>query len=1005
MQTWKKKLVVSQLALACTLAIASQANAATYDTWGYHDNPTTELDWSNMDAMGSDGNYVTYDGFVYYNNASGDFDQNFNGDTVNGTISTYYLNHDYTDGTNGNANELNIANSVIHGSITSMLPMGTSSDGSWVYQYSEYNTDNTNRVIDQNWHDGDVFTLNISNSIVDDDYEGLYFTDTYQDGDVTKTKYETFYTTAGEGYQYAELFENGGVGIGLAVNLDVESNINVSNNSHIAGISLAQGNTTNDAYTTESHSWDNNINVVDSTVTSGSVSWDENGSAEYHFGNSDEPSDYSGDNHNPNDIALSFIDSSASDYRMVNTATFTNSELLGDVYFQSTWNNNFYPEKHLVDGTTDTWTNGGWADDDQNVDHLTLTLNHSKWVGAAYANTKELTSNNIVDVAPNSLDPDAEYDYNRDAWGRINNAETFQSGIFDVVLNNGSEWDTTKDSLIDTLAINSGSQVNVADTSTLTSDSIVLKDGSAMNISEGGAVSTDNLTIDSYSTVTLSDEVSASWSGNQEALYANHITVTNGGVLDVQTSNTGASSVFDTDTLNLTSGDVAHSSDYVNSGVFNIHSNDYVLNADLVNNRTNDKTQANYGYGTIAMNSDGHLTVNGNGNLTTDYADEVDGTDDVYSDANDNVVAATGNYKVRIDDATGAGSIADYKGKEIIYVDDINTNATFSAANKADLGAYTYQAQQQGNTVVLQQMELTDYANMALSIPSANTNIWNLQQDTLSTRLTSARHGFDDNGGAWVSYFGGSFSADNDTINYDQDVNGIMVGIDTKIDGNNAKWIVGAAAALAKGDMSDRTGQVDQDSQSAYIYSSARFANDIFVDGNLSYSRFDNDLTANMSNGAYVDGNTTADAWGFGLKLGYDWKVNDAGYVTPYASINGLFQSGDSYRLSNDANVGGQDYDSLRYEAGVDAGYTFNYGDQAMTPYFKLAYVYDDSDNDSDFNGDNIDNGVKGSAVRVGVGSQFSFTKNFSANTGVTYVGGGDVDQDWAASAGVKYTW
>ena len=27
MQTWKNKLVVSQLALACTLAIASQANA------------------------------------------------------------------------------------------------------------------------------------------------------------------------------------------------------------------------------------------------------------------------------------------------------------------------------------------------------------------------------------------------------------------------------------------------------------------------------------------------------------------------------------------------------------------------------------------------------------------------------------------------------------------------------------------------------------------------------------------------------------------------------------------------------------------------------------------------------------------------------------------------------------------------------------------------------------------------------------------------------------------
>ena len=32
-------------------------------------------------------------------------------------------------------------------------------------------------------------------------------------------------------------------------------------------------------------------------------------------------------------------------------------------------------------------------------------------------------------------------------------------------------------------------------------------------------------------------------------------------------------------------------------------------------------------------------------------------------------------------------------------------------------GAYTYQAEQRGNTVVLQQMELTDYANMPLRHP------------------------------------------------------------------------------------------------------------------------------------------------------------------------------------------------------------------------------------------------------------------------------------------------
>lgn len=545
------------------------------------------------------------------------------------------------------------------------------------------------------------------------------------------------------------------------------------------------------------------------------------------------------------------------------------------------------------------------------------------------------------------------------------------SHVAGITLTQGYEWSDVDDNTVST-GVNSNEVFN---------NTITVTD------------STDTLTIDN-SLVTIADDVSAGWSVDDAALYANTINVTNDGVLDVGNS---ADYALQTDTLNLTSTTDADGN--VHAGVFDIHSNNYVMDADLTNDRTADTTRSNYGYGVIGMNSDGHLTINGNGDAYTADTSEVD-------NAGDNAAAATGNYKVRIDNATGEGSIADYKGKELIYVNDKNSTATFSAANKADLGAYTYQAQQQGNTVVMQQMELTDYANMALSIPSANTNIWNLEQDTVGTRLTNSRHGLADNGGAWVSYFGGGFNGNNGTINYDQDVNGIMVGVDTKVDGNNAKWIVGAAAGFAKGDMSDHTGQVDQDSQSAYLYSSARFANDVFVDGNLSYSHFNNDLSANMSDGQYVDGKTSTDAWGFGLKLGYDWKVGDAGYVTPYGSVSGLFQSGDDYRLSNDMHLDGQSYDSMRYELGVDTGYTFTYSqDQALTPYFKLAYVYDDQGNHADVNGDSIDNGTKGSAVRVGLGTQFSFTKNFSAYTDANYLGGGDVDQDWSANAGVKYTW
>ncbi|WP_105466703.1 autotransporter adhesin EhaB [Escherichia coli] len=976
MHSWKKKLVVSQLALACTLAITSQANAATNDISGQTYNTFHHYN----DATYADDVY--YDGYVGWNNYAAD--SYYNGDiypvinnaTVNGVISTYYLDDGIS--TNTNANSLTIKNSTIHGMI-----------------YSEcIATDCSNRA-DDYYHDR--LALTVDNSTIDDNYEHYTYNGTYNNAADSHV---------------VDVFN-----IGTAITLDQEVDLSISNNSHVAGITLTQSYEWEDiddnTVSTDVNSgevFNNTINVANSTVTSGS--WSDEGT-EGWFGNTGNASDYNGIDWNANDVALAIIAHPNADNAMQTTATFDNSTLMGDVFFSSNFDENFFPNGadsyRDADGDLDT---NGW----DGTDRLDLTLNNgSKWVGAAMSAHQVVTAYGnidynagtektatLIDITANSLWPSSTVGVENDdsaynEYEHIIGNEVYQSGLFNVTLNTGSQWDTTKTSLIDTLNINSGSVVNVAD-STLVSDSISLTGGSALNINEDGHVATDSLTVDN-STVTISDEVSAGWAVGDAALYANNIKVTNDGILDV--GNTAANAL-QVDTLNLTS--TTDTSGNIHAGVFNIESNRFVLNADLVNDRTNDTTKANYGYGTIAMNSDGHLTINGNGD--NDNTASIEAGQNEVDNAGDRVAAATGNYKVRIDNATGAGSVADYNGNELIYVNDKNSNATFSAANKADLGAYTYQAEQRGNTVVLQQMELTDYANMALSIPSANTNIWNLEQDTVGTRLTNSRHGLADNGGAWVSYFGGNFNGDNGTINYDQDVNGIMVGVDTKIDGNNAKWIVGAAAGFAKGDMNDRSGQVDQDSQTAYIYSSAHFANNVFVDGSLSYSHFNNDLSATMSNGTYVDGSTNSDAWGFGLKAGYDFKLGDAGYVTPYGSVSGLFQSGDDYQLSNDMKVDGQSYDSMRYELGVDAGYTFTYSeDQALTPYFKLAYVYDDSNNDNDVNGDSIDNGTEGSAVRVGLGTQFSFTKNFSAYTDANYLGGGDVDQDWSANVGVKYTW
>ncbi|ECY7740703.1 autotransporter, partial [Salmonella enterica subsp. enterica serovar Enteritidis] len=81
--------------------------------------------------------------------------------------------------------------------------------------------------------------------------------------------------------------------------------------------------------------------------------------------------------------------------------------LLGDVVLQSSWNYNFYSDGRLVDDSTTVYTNGGWADDDQNVDHLTLTLNNTKWVGAAFNDSQSMDPVQFYDVDANSLDPDS----------------------------------------------------------------------------------------------------------------------------------------------------------------------------------------------------------------------------------------------------------------------------------------------------------------------------------------------------------------------------------------------------------------------------------------------------------------------------------------------------------------------------------------------------------------------------------------------------------------------
>ncbi|XPE38147.1 autotransporter outer membrane beta-barrel domain-containing protein [Shigella flexneri] len=171
----------------------------------------------------------------------------------------------------------------------------------------------------------------------------------------------------------------------------------------------------------------------------------------------------------------------------------------------------------------------------------------------------------------------------------------------------------------------------------------------------------------------------------------------------------------------------------------------------------------------------------------------------------------------------------------------------------------------------------------------------------------------------------------------------------------------------------------------------------------LSYTRFNNGLSLpTMSNGRYLDGNTTTDAVGFGMKLGYDWKPNLSGYVTPYTRQSlACSDSGDDYQLSNDMRMDGQsstvcvmngrrcrlylDYSGAGVNALLSNWLTCMTMPTTMLTSTMTALIH----------------GVEGSAVRVGLGTQFSFTKA-SAYTDATYLGGGDVRPELGCKPGCE---
>lgn len=189
-------------------------------------------------------------------------------------------------------------------------------------------------------------------------------------------------------------------------------------------------------------------------------------------------------------------------------------------------------------------------------------------------------------------------------------------------------------------------------------------------------------------------------------------------------------------------------------------------------------TKATVNTGTFASQN-GTLIVDASSENTLDISGKASGDLSVYS----------------------AGSL-DLINEQTAFI-STGKDSTLKATGTTEGGLYQYDLTQgaDGNFYFVKNTHKASNASSVIqAMATAPANVANLQADTLSARQDAVRLSENDEGGVWIQYFGGKqkhTTAGN--ASYDLDVNGVMLGGDTRFMTEDGSWLAGVAMSSAKG--------------------------------------------------------------------------------------------------------------------------------------------------------------------------------------------------------------
>lgn len=424
--------------------------------------------------------------------------------------------------------------------------------------------------------------------------------------------------------------------------------------------------------------------------------------------------------------------------------------------------------------------------------------------------------------------------------------------------------------------------------------------------------------------------------------------------------------------------------DIYNSGLVDVASGETTLNSGIVsegdNASVNISKNAVLGLGGVS-NINKLTGTNGTMKIVDAGADVTVG----INEAKSLTLAGTGDVNDALKgDAAALADIVTFEGENAEDIALFMQEGMYEGETRAILGTdgAVKSVTTKTNTLMQSTLELASAAPLAMN---------RIMMSDLRKRMGDIRTDTNTNG-AWARYEGGRLSGSNGLEN---DFNTIQVGGDTKL----GDWRVGGAFNYTKGDADYARGDADMDAYGLSAYGLWLGEQGQFVDIVARVSKADTDMTVD----GYKTGSMDSMAYSLSGEFGWRFALNDMVYVEPQV------EAAYTYVDADDADIGTASYkfdsvNSFIGRAGFAAGLKCpdNFGDV----YFHASALHE-------FAGDSEITGGNGSSYKLdgkdtwfeyGIGANFTINKATYIWADVQRTSGADLDEDWRANVGVRYS-